>query len=167
MSVYCGDHDEVLCNTCNTVKHERCNTYDLKDKSEAFGATKLSLTLEKTYNLQVEAQAFQKDRNSDLQTLDILKDSCLQKIKSFWKEFDTFFDTLENNTTSELEKCATEKRQIIQRLMSKCATMNRLLESGSNLVEAAKTSGEKDTMFASNVNLSNRFKECSAMLREL
>ena len=166
-STYCEDHDEVVCKTCKTIKHRKCKTCFISEKSASFDIAKLDTVEEKMLNLLMQIQTFQNHRNADMQKLDILNEDCRQKIKSFRKEFDSFFDNLEQNMISELEQCTTEKRHVAQRLISTCSTTNQLLESDLELLKAAKASRMKDQMFASTVRLSNRIAECSAVLHDL
>lgn len=166
-TIYCEDHDEVICQTCKAVKHRRCNTCSLTEKSASYDIKKLHSVIEKTNTLQAKIQNFQADRNSDIQTLDRLTEDCKQQIKSCRDEFNSFFNTLEENMLSGLETCASEQRQVIQRLMSTCLTTNQLLASDSKLLKAANTSGKKDKMFASDVRISSRLRECHTVLQDL
>ena len=51
--VYCEDIDDVICDACATVKHRRCRTFSIQNKSRSYATKKLDSVIDKTKTLRM------------------------------------------------------------------------------------------------------------------
>lgn len=68
-SFYCDEHDDVICQTCKTLKHRNCQIFTVKAKSSGYIKSKLSLVLQRAEELKRRTENFIRDRKPELEQL--------------------------------------------------------------------------------------------------
>ena len=164
---YCETHNEVICETCKTLKHRKCNNWSLAKKSASYTAVKLNKIQEEVKEMENKFEQFKQKRSSDLQELLNMKEKCLNEIKGFRKELDNLLDTLEQSIKRDLETRVREQRQEIEHHIDSCLTTIKTIKADSKLVYDAKQSDRKDKMFVTDIKISTRFEDYKALLQDV
>ena len=167
VTVYCVDHDDVMCQTCKTVNHIKCNTLTISEKSNSDPEIKLSSVVEKVATLKKETETFINERHTDSQRLESVKEKCKDNINTFRQDLNTYLDELEENVLKEVETVVLLARQELERHVSTCATTKQLLETDGKLLDDAKRTSEKEVMFAAALKVSHCLEDYERLLQDI
>ena len=165
--VYCEDHDDVICDSCATVKHRRCKTFSVQDKSRSYPTKKLDFIIDKTKTLRMKIEQLQQERDKDRTNITRMKDTCRKEITTFRKELNDFLDHLERDIIQDLEKHEKKRKQLIDDQIKSLTTTLKMIELDYKLLEEAKYDNKTETMFASDVKISKNLSEYKAVLDDL
>ena len=164
---FCVDHDEVMCQTCKTVKHAKCNTLTISEKSNTYSEIKLNSVIQKAAALKNEIQAFLNERNADLKRLQPMAEKCKDDINRFRQELNKYLDVLEENLLRILEKHETLERQEMEQNISACGLTLQQLETDSTLLDDAWNTEEKGNMFVTDLKVSHRLEDYERWLQNI
>ena len=167
VTVYCVDHDDVMCQICKTVKHLKCNTLTISEKSSSYSEIKLGLNIEKVVKLKKEIEILMNDRHADLQRLESMKEKCKDDINIFRQEFNNFLDELEDKMLKELENTVLLETKELNRHISSYVTTKQSLETDEKFLGDAKRTSEKGDMFAAALKVSHRLEDYEKLLQDI
>ena len=163
---YCETHNEVACTTCKSVKHRKCNVTTLKDKSATYKISNIQNLIQDTQTLKDEIQQFLQDRNADVERIESMIETTLEKIESFRREFETFFDRLKKNTLSELKELAKSMRHDAGQHIPSCTTTVKTLGDDLKMLDDASKCSNTEMMFAVDFKVSKRLTELQSMMKD-
>ena len=163
---YCETHNEVACTTCKSVKHRKCNVTTLKDKSATYKISNIQNLIQDTQTLKDEIQQFLQDRNADVERIESMIETTQEKIESFRREFETFFDRLKKNTLSELKELAKSMRHDAGQHIPSCTTTLKSLGDDLKMLDDASKCSNTEMMFAVDFKVSKRLTELQSMMKD-
>ena len=163
---YCETHNEVACTTCKSVKHRKCYVTTLKDKSATYKISNIQNLIQNTQTLEDEIKQFLQDRDADVERIESMLETTREKIESFRREFDAFFDRLENNTLSKLREMAKLMRHDAEQHIPTCTTTLKTLDDDLKMLDDASKCSNTDMMFAADVKVSKRLSELQSMMKD-
>lgn len=164
---YCEEHKDIICQACKTLKHRKCTTTSLSEKSANYSYDKLDAVLEKVRQLNDDFEQFKHINESHLQNLESMKEGCIHEIKHFRDEMNKILDTQEKTSLEELETRCTQLRLEIENRIDTCSTTNQMVTLDSTLLENVKEAGEKDQMFVSEIKVSGHLHEYDSLLHDI
>lgn len=167
VSVYCEKHEEVVCQSCKTVKHRNCKLVSIQEKSINYNSARFTSFVARAKALKDKIEKLKQKRKADRCELATLKDGCKQDLATLRKEMDTFFDTLEQDMQQGFDQCAREQKVIIDKHMLSLDTTLQMLKVDCTLLDDANQGGDKETMFASEIKVSKGLKEYDDLIAEL
>ena len=165
--MYYEDHNDVICDACTTVKHRRCKTFSIQDKSQSYPTKKLDSIIDKTKILRSIIEQLQQERSKDRTNLTRLKDTCRKEITTFRKELNDFLDHLERKIIQDLEKYEKKMKQLSDDQIKSLTTALQMIDLGYKLLEDAKYDNKTETMFASDIKISTSLTEYEAVLDDM
>ena len=164
--IYCERHDEVVCMTCKSVKHRKCNVTKLREKGSTYKISDIQTIIQNVHCLEEKIKQFQQDRYSDTERIESMIETSREKIKSLRKDFDKFMDTLESNMLTELEEKAKEMRQAAKQYIPACTDTLNVLAGDSKMLDDASKCSNTEMMFAVDVKISKRLSELRSMMKD-
>ena len=167
VAVYCEDHDDVICDSCATIKHRRCKSFFIKNKSRSYTTKKIDLIINKTKALRMKIEQLQQERNEDRTNLTRMKDTCRKEITTFRMELNDFLDHLERDIIQDLEKHEKKRKQLIDDQIKSLTTALQMIDLDYKLLKEAKYDNKAETMFASDIKISKNLSEYEAVLDDL
>ena len=165
--VYCEDHDDVICDLCATVKHRRCKTFSVQDKSRSYPTKKLDSIIDKTKTLRMKIEQLQQERNKDRTNITRMKDTCRKEITTFRKGLNDFLDHLERDIIQDLEKHEKKRKQLIDDQIKSLTKTLKMIELDSKLLEEAKYDNKAEAMFSSDIKISKNLSAYETVLNDL
>ena len=165
--VYCQDHDDVICDSCATVKHRRCKTFSIQNKSRSYATKKFDSIIDKTKTLRMKIGQLQQERGKDRTNLTRMTDTCRKEITTFRKELNDLLDHLERNIIQDLEKHEKKRKQLIDDQIKSLTTALQMIDLDYKLLEEAKYDNKAETMFASDIKISKNLSEYETVLDDL
>ena len=165
--VYCEDHNDVICDSCATVKHRRCKTFSVQDKSRSYPTKKLDSIIDKTKTLRMKIEQLQQEKNKDRTNITRMKDRCRKEISTFRKELNDFLDHLERDIIQDLEKHEKKRKQLIDDQIKSLTTALQMIDLDYKLLEDAKYDNKAETMFSSDIKISKNLSEYETVLDDL
>ena len=166
VTCYCEGHNKVACMACKSVKHRKCNVTTLKDKSATYKISNIQNLIQNTQTLEDEIKQFLQDRDADVERIESMIETTRGKIESFRREFETFFDRLENNTLSELRELAKSMRHDAEQHIPTCTTTLKSLGDDLKMLDDASKCSNTEMMFAVDVKVSKRLSELQSMMKD-
>ena len=167
VAVYCEDHDDVICDSCATVKHRRCKTFSVQDKSRSYPTKKLDSIIDKTKTLRMKIEQLQQERDKNRTNIKRMKDTCRKEITTFRKELNDFLDHLERDIIQDIEKHEKKRKQLIDDQIKSLTTTLKMIELDSKLLEMAKYDNKAETMFSSDIKISKNLSAYETVLEDL
>ena len=167
VAVYCEEHDDVICDLCATVKHRRCKTFSVQDKSRSYPTKKLDSIIDKTKTLRMKIEQLQQERDKNRTNIKRMKDTCRKEITTFRKELNDFLDHLERDIIQDLEKHEKKRKQLIDDQIKSLTTTLKMIELDSKLLEEAKYDNKAETMFSSDIKISKNLSAYETVLDDL
>ena len=83
---FCEEHNDIICSSCESVKHRKCTTHPIQDKSAGYISTSLDSVLKKASTLNASIEKLTKERGIDKSRLKVLKETCQIDIRKFRRE---------------------------------------------------------------------------------
>ena len=165
--VYCEDHDDVICDSCATVKHRRCKTFSIRNKSRSYATKKFDSIIDKTKTLRMKIGQLLQERSKDRTNHTRMKDTCRKEISTFRKELNDFLDHLERDIIQNLEKHEKKRKQLIDDQIKSLTTTLQMIDLDYKLLEEAKYDNKAETMFSSDIKISKNLSEYETVLDDL
>ena len=163
---YCETHNEVACTTCKSVKHRKCYVTTLKDKGATYKISNIQNLIQNTQSLEDEIKQFLQDRDADVERIESMLETTRKKIEGFRREFEAFFDRLENNTLSKLKELAKSMRHDAEQHIPTCTTTLKSLGDDLKMLDDASKCSNTEMMFAADVKVSKRLSELQSMMKD-
>ena len=165
--LYCEDHDDVICDSCATIKHRRCKSFSIQYKSRSYATKKFDSIIDKTKTLRLKIRQLQQERNKDRTNLTRMKDTCRKEITTFRKELNDFLDHLERNIIQNLEKYEKKQKQLTDDQIKSLTTALQMIDLDYKLLEEAKYDNKTEIMFSSDIKISKNLSEYETVLDDL
>ena len=166
VAIYCESHDEVVCMTCKSVKHRKCNVITLREKGSTYKISDIQTIIQNVHSLEKEIKQFQQDRDSATERIESIIETSREKIKSLRKDFNIFMDTLENDMLSELKEKATKMRFDVEQHIPTCTDTLKSLDDDLKMLDDASKCSNAEMMFAADVKVSKRLTELRSMMND-
>ena len=164
---YCEDHNQIMCSYCKLLKHKRCRTISIEEKSQSYSETELNAVSERLASLKNELDSFILERNTDLQNIEAMKEKCIDCIRHFREEFNSYLDDLEEKSVKRLDTHALKEQKEISHHIETCTTTLKSLKMDTTLLDEARKTSKKVNMFSANLKMSPRLKEYQNLLQYL
>ena len=164
---YCEEHNQIMCSYCKLLKHKRCRTISIEEKSRSYSETELNTVSERLASLKNELDSFIRERNTDLQNIEVMKEKCVDSIRHFREEFNSYLDDLEEKSIKRLDTYALKEQQEISHHIETCTTTLKSLKMDTTLLDDARKTSKKANMFSADLKTSPRLKEYQNLLQDL
>ena len=167
VSVYCEDHNDVICLSCQTVRHRKCQTVSLAEQSSSSNNSKLHSTVKKLTKVKDGLDEILTNIRSDLENLVSFRLECQNDIKQFRQELNSFLDTLETAALKESENRESLEKEKTKRRQSSCLATKQLLVNDLKLADQVTKDSDGASIFATEVKLSAHLKEYKILLHDI
>ena len=164
---YCEEHNQIMCSYCKLLKHQRCRTISIEEKSQSYSETELNAVSERLATLKNELDSFIHERNTDLQNIEAMKEKCIDSIRHFREEFNSYLDDLEEQSIKRLDTYALKEKKEISHHIETCTTTLKSLKMDTTLLDEARKTSKKANMFSTDLKMSPRLKEYQNLLQDL
>ena len=164
---YCENHEDVTCSPCRSIKHHKCKTVSVQEKSSSYTTQMLNAVLSKAKSMKDNFDRMKKESTDAIKELNILKETCKKEIQTFRKELNTFLDKLENDMLKDLDTSEKEQHKQLNQHISTLTAALQMLDSDYTLLENAKQDCRKSVMFTSDLQLSKRLQDYEGRLKDL
>ena len=164
---YCESHEDVMCGPCRSIKHHKCKTVSVQEKSSSYTAQTFNSILSKTKLMKDKFEEMKKESTDAIKELNISKEACKREIQTFRKELNTFLDKLENDMLKDLDTSEKEPHKQLSQHISTLTAALQMLDSDYTLLENAKQDGRKSVMFTSDLQVSKRLQDYESRLKDL
>ena len=114
-----------------------------------------------------ELDSFILERNTDLQNIEVMKEKCIDSIRHFRNEFNSYLDDLEEKSIKRLDTYALKEQKEINNHIDTCTTTLKSLKMDTTLLDEARKTSKKANMFSADLKLSPRLKEYQNLLQYL
>ena len=161
---YCAVHADVICSPCKNIKHHKCETSSIQQKSSEYTSATLDSVLRKTKSLKDKYDKLKQECTENQNELKRSKEACKKEIKAFRKELDEFLNKLEKSMLQELDQCESRELQRIDQQITTLTTALQMLAPECQLLDDARKDGRKQVMFAAEVQTSKPVQDCESRL---
>ena len=148
---YCENHSDVICSPCKDIKHHKCRTTPIQQKSSGYKSSKIDAILAKSKSLKDKYDRLKQKCSTNKKELVRSKDHCQKEIKAFRKELNDFLDKLEHKMLKELASCEDEKRKQIDQQIATLSNALQMLDADHMILSKSKEDGRTPVMFAAEV----------------
>lgn len=163
---HCWEHDDVICETCKTLKHRKCKPVSIKEEDTSFAKYNLSSVIQRADELREKINRRVREKREDLKQLATQKNACQMEINAFREEINAIIDSLEEDSYNELEKLESDQRLEIEEHISAFTTTDQMLEADIRFAKNIIITEKNDKIYAADVKISNRLKQYSTSLED-
>ena len=154
---FCETHSDVICDSCRTIKHRKCNICPIDSKKATEGV--LNDITKKVDKIENEINEALKSRNEDLESLSVTKGDCIKVIESFAEQLNQFIKTLRLGALKEVNDYEAEQKHEITDQIASLTETQRVLAKDKTVLQLALKSVNKGVMFAAQIKLSKHFED--------
>ena len=147
VTLYCEEHNQIMCSYCKLLKHQRCQTISIEEKSRSYSETEFNAVCERLASLKNELDSFIHERNTDLQNIEVMKKKCVDCIRRFREEFNSYLDDLEEKSIKRLDTYALKEQKEISHHIETCTTTLKSLKMDTTLLDEARKTLKKANSF--------------------
>ena len=151
---YCENHEDVRCGPCRSLKHHKCITVSVQEKSSSYTTQMINSVLSRIQLMKGKFEMMKKEYTTAIKELNLLKETCRKEIQTFRKELKTFLDKLESDMLQEMDTLEKEQQKQLNQHISTLTAGLQMLDSDYTLLENAKQDGRKSVMFTSDLQVS-------------
>lgn len=167
VQIYCEEHNEVICKTCQSVKHRHCKINLIQDKALKYRRNEFLETLETAESLKSKIQDCLQDREADRKKLESKKEECIEEIVTFRQEIRDFFDNMEKELLVDLNEKVNEQLQVINKHITALSTAQEALKTASDTLQNSKETDEEEIMFAADVKITKTLAKIEALIHDV
>ena len=165
-TIYCEEHNEVICVDCQRLKHRTCQTMSIDAACKKVKLTSTERILQTVQGLKEKVEKLKADRNSDNEELEIQSSECRRKIKEFSQNLKQQIEKIEKATLNEVADYDTEQRQKIKQHIDTCSTAVTKLNLDSQLLNSTPST-ENNLLFIHNLQLTKTIEHVENALKDM
>ena len=167
VEVYCEKHDEVICRTCETIKHRSCNTCPIKDKVSKNTKKEFKELMDKATSLQAGAESCKKDGEENHKKLEISKEERKKEILAYRRKLDQILDKMETDSLTDLDEKANNQLVKIQKNIATLTTSQQELNTDIDIIDNANETNDEGIMFSAIVKLSKNISTYDELIQDI
>ena len=165
VTIYCKEHNEIICDDCQRLKHRTCQTMPIGQASKQVELPRKEDTLSNFNKLKDSVESLKTKRNEDNETLEIQSSECRRKIKDFSQRLREKIEKLEKAALDEVVDHETKHRKEIEQHIDTCTTAITKLEIDYQLFESTAT--EDNLLFIRNLQLKKTMEHVEQALQDM
>ena len=139
-TIYCEDHDNILCQVCQHANHSICKIMSIENKADSFDPSCLNAVIRRAHDIKTVIEITTKRKIESLCELEVYKEKCKNDIGTFRSELNEFLNLLEENTLKDMEKQKALQKAEIENHISRLDKAKNNLQSETDLLERASKS---------------------------
>ena len=167
VSVYCKEHDSLVCVNCGALHHRRCHTSDIGDISKDFDVDSTEETIDNWNELNETLTSLAESREEDLSNLSLEAKDCRDRAKQFREELSIKLESMEAKTLSEIDILKTQEKKTITQQLDTCKAAQNSLDMDRRNLILAKERNDRQSIFVYNIQLSQAIKSLTTITDEI
>ena len=167
ITIYCKDHNEVMCVDCKTLKHRNCTTSTVDEVCGDLGTADINETKERMNALKTKLETLRHSRNEDTENLTVQTAECRDKLEEFKRKLIQKIEELTNTALDDIASCDREQRQTIEQHINTCSTALNRMEIDYKPLEEAVTARIHPRIFIHNIKLKKTLEQIYNILQDL
>ena len=165
--IYCENHTEVICTSCETIKHRTCKTCPIKDKVTKDTEKEFKELMTKSKSLKVEFEKFKDDVKANRSVVEVQRGKLKKEVAEFRKNINDVLDRMESGTLENVDANSIQHLCVIDKRIVEVETSQKALNTSLYIIDGANKSRKTDIMFSATVKLSKRLSEYDNLLKEM
>ena len=167
ITIYCKDHNEVMCVDCKTLKHRNCTTSTVDEVCGDLGTADINETKERMNALKTKLETLRHSRNEDTENLTVQTAECRDKVEEFKRKLIQKIEELTNTALDDIANCDREQRQTIEQHINTCSTALNRMEIDYKPFEEAVTARIHPRIFIHNLQLKKTLEQIDNILQDI
>ena len=167
VTIYCKDHNEVLCVDCKTLKHRNCNSSTIDEVCADSDKTDTKATKERMKTFKSKLENLQQTRNEDTDVLTAKTAVCRDVVEEFKKAHIKKIETLADTALDDIAKGDKEQRLTIEQHIHICSTALNRIELDYKSFEDAVIAGINQLIFVHNLQLEKTLEQVDSILQDI
>ena len=167
VSIYCKEHDSLVCVNCGSLHHRRCQTSDIGDISKDFDVDSTEETIDNWNELNERITSLHERRETDLSNLSLEAKDCRNRAKQFREELSIKLESMEAKTLSEIDTLETQETKTITQQLDTCKAARNSLDTDRRNLILAKERNDRQSIFVYNIQLSKSVKSLTTITDEI
>ena len=167
ITIYCKDHNEVMCVDCKTIKHRNCRTSTVDEACGDLVTTDINETKERMNALKTKLDTLRQRRNEDAGNLTVQAAECRDRVEEIKGELIQKIQELTNTALTDVANCDREQRQTIEQHINTCSTALNRMEIDYKPFEEAVTARIHPRIFIHNLKLKKTLEQIDNILQDI
>ena len=167
VDIYCEKHEEVICPSCEKIKHRNCKTCQIKDKVTKDTKKILKELMDYAKSLKAGIESCKQDGEANHKKLDENKDECKKEITAFRREINKILDNFEEDIIENLDTIAKQQLQALEKHNAALAAALQALDMDLESIENATKTNKDKIMFSANIKISKSLSEYDDLIQEI
>ena len=167
VEVYCENHAEVICPTCETIKHRNCKTSPIKDKVTRDTKKELKELMNEAKSLIIEIENCKKDGEANRKKLEGKKEECKKEVTAFRREINLILDKMEKEILESLDSLSNQNLQAIEKHVAAMTVSLKAMNANLDSIDNAYKTKKDEVMFSANVKFSKTLSEYDDLIQDI
>ena len=167
VEVYCERHEDVICPTCQTVKHRNCKTCPIKDKVDKHTQKQFKELMVKAKTLKAEIESCIQNGEANRKSIDKYKDKCKKDISAFRIEINKILDKMEEDIIENLDKTAKQNLLAIEKQIADMTASLQALNTDLDVIDNVNKTNRDEIMFSAKVKISKSISEYDDLIQDI
>ena len=167
ITIYCKDHNEVMCVDCKTIKHRNCRTSTVDEACGDLVTTDINETKDRMNALKTKLDTLRQRRNEDAGNLTVQAAECRDRVEKIKGELIQKIQELTNTALTDIANCDREQRQTIEQHINTCSTALNRMEIDYKPFEEAVTARIHPRIFIHNLKLKKTLEQIDNILQDI
>ena len=167
VDIYCENHTEVICTTCETIKHRNCKTCPIKTKVNKDTEKKFKKLMTRAASLKVEFKNCKDDEEDNRTKVESQREKFKKEIAAFRRKINDALDRMENGTVENVVSNSNQQLRAIDKRIAAIETSQKALNTSLDIIDSASKSRKTEIMFSATVKLSKSLSEYDYLLNEM
>ena len=167
VEVYCEKHAEVICPTCEAIRHRNCKTCPVTDKVTKDAKKNLNEVMDKAKSLKAGIEILKQGGEANRKKINDNKEECNKLITDFRREINTLLDKMEKEIVVSLDKRSNQQLQAIEKQIAAMTASLQALDTDLDIIENATKLNRDEIMFSANVKLSKSISEYDELIKDI
>ena len=166
LSIYCKDHNDVICEDCQRLKHRTCQSMSIDDACKQVKLPHKEATLKTVQGLKETVEGLKANRSNDNEKLEIKSSECRRKIKEYSQKQKQQIEKLEKAALDEVADYEIKETKVIEQHIDTCSTALSKLGLDCQLLNSTPST-EKALLFINNIHLTKTIGHIEKALQKL
>ena len=167
VEVYCEKHVDVICPSCEKIKHRNCETCAIKDKVSKDSNKTLTEVMEYAKVLKTKIESCKQDAEANLTKLQTTTEECKKAITAFRRTVDKILDNFETDLLESLRKIESQQLQLLKKQLATLNASLQALDTDIAIADNSRKTNKDVTVFSANVKISKNLAEYDDLLEDI
>ena len=167
VTIFCKDHNDVICTDCKTLHHRGCDCISVDEESIGFKNSIANDTIAKADKLIKRIEELLNEQKDILGSLLIKIKGCLEEIHNFREQLIAQIHLMDTSSSDEVDRLAKFHKKSIQQKVDTFEIALGKIVSRKNFLLLSRNTSEDKIKFIGNIRLAKDLESIGKVINDV